>query len=288
MHVLVAGGTGFIGRSLCRVLDERGHTVTAASRTPDVAGLPASVETVTADITNPELVGVVNGHDAVVNLVALPSHTQPRGLSHEAVHLDGTRQLVRASEKTDVDRFVQMSALGVGSGVPAAYLEAKREAEHYVRESELRWVVYRPSVVFGDGCAFVPFIKRVMPPFVAPLPSGGSMRMQPIWVEDLAPLLAASVEDDRHEGQIYEIGGPEKLTFAETVTLICNSRAVVPIPIPLAAVAFWAADHLPLIPFGLDQYHLFKLDNTTMKNDVSTFGVSEDDLKTLGEYLAGE
>lgn len=288
MDVLVAGGSGFIGRSLCSALDERGHAVTAASRTPDVAGLPTSVETVAVDITQPDLAGVVDGHDAVVNLVALPSHTQPRGSSHEAVHLDGTRHLVRASEKTDVDRFVQMSALGVDSGVPAASLEAKREAEHYVRESDLRWVVYRPSVVFGDGCAFVPFIKQVIPPVVAPLPSGGTMRIQPLWVEDLTPMLADGVEDARHAGQIYRIGGPEKLTFAETVTLVCNSRAVVPIPMPLAAVAFWAADHIPLVPFGLDQYHLFKLDNTTVENDVSAFGVSEDDLKALGVYLAGE
>lgn len=98
MDVLIAGGTGFVGSSLCRVLHDRGHAVTAASRSPASEGLPAGVETVSLDVTSPDLAGVVDGYDAVVNLVALPSHTRPRGQSHDSVHRAGTRHLVRASE----------------------------------------------------------------------------------------------------------------------------------------------------------------------------------------------
>ncbi len=166
MKVLVAGGSGFVGRSLCRELLERGHAVTVASRTPDAAGVPAAVETVSIDVTEPPLEDAVAGHDAVVNLVALPSHVQPRDRSHESVHLDGTRHLVTASERAGVDRFVQLSGLGVESAVETAYFRAKRRAERVVRDSGLEWVIYRPSVVFGDGCAFVPFVERVAPPLL--------------------------------------------------------------------------------------------------------------------------
>lgn len=286
MDVLVAGGSGFIGQSLCRVLLDRGHAVTVASRTPGAAELPAAVEALAVDVTVPELDAVVDGHDAVVNLVALPSHVQSRGRSHEAVHFDGTRHLVAASERTGVDRFVQLSGLGVESGVETAYFRAKRRAERVVRDSDLEWVIYRPSVVFGDGCAFFPFLERVSLPLVTPLPGGGRTRLQPIWVEDLAPMLADGLEDDRHVGRCYEIGGPERLTLADVARQIRGGGVVVPIPMGLAAVAATVVDPLHWIPFGRDQYRVLGLDNTTSENDVTAFGVSPDSLRTLSAYLA--
>lgn len=285
MNVLVAGGAGFVGQSLCRVLGERGHDVTAASRSPDDGNLPAGVATTTLDVTEPDLTDVVAGHDAVVNLVALPAHTQPRHQTHEAVHRDGTEHLLRAGEATGVERFVQLSGLGLDDPVDTAYFRAKREAEALVRDSPLDWVIYRPSVVFGDGCAFVPFVRRVVPPLVAFLPGGGTMRIQPIWVGDLAPMLADGLEEDRHVGETYDIGGPERLTLAETVRQITGCRAVVPVPMALAAVSIAIAEALPFVPLGRDQYRALTLDNTVTENDVTAFGADEADLRTLGSYL---
>lgn len=284
MDVLVAGGTGFIGRALCRELDERRHTVTALSRSATSSGLPASVSTVAGDVTRPDLVGAVEGHDAVVNLVALPSHVS-MDRTHTTVHRDGTANLVAASEEAGVDRFVQMSALGVDDDVDTAYFRAKRDAESVVRESTLEWVVVRPSVVFGDGCAFLPFLERVVPPLVAPLPKGGRTRIHPIWVGDLAPVLADCVDGD-HARSVYEIGGSEALTLAETVREVCGTRRIVALPDPLAAAGFSIAELVPGIPFDRDQYRAFGLDNTTPENDVTVFGLDPDDLRTLQDYLA--
>lgn len=286
MEVLVAGGTGFVGRALCRVLDDRGHAVTAASRSPDQTLVPASVETVAMDVTDPSLEGIVDGHDAVVNLVDLPSHRQSSGPGHDAVHADGTRHLVAASEETGVQRFVQLSGLGVDSDVDTAYFRAKRTAEDVVQGSALSWVIYRPSVVFGDGCAIVPFLERVTTSVLAPLPGGGRLRMQPIWVGDLAPLLADGLEVDHHVGEVYEIGGSEVLTLADMVGLLREDPLVVPIPLPVAAVGFAIGAHLPGVPLGPDQYRVLTLDNTTADNDVAAFGVAESDLQTFEQYLS--
>jgi uncharacterized protein YbjT (DUF2867 family) len=285
MDVLVVGGSGFIGQSLCRVLDKRGHIVTAASRSPTAVELPGSVKTAVINVTQSDVSAVVDGHDVVVNLVALPSHYQPQRQSHEEVHREGTRHLVEASEETSVERFVQMSGLGVDENSHTAYFQAKRKAECIVREAAFDWVIYRPSVVFGDGCAFIPFIERIVPPLVAMLPGGGTMRLQPIWVEDLTPMLADGVDETCHTGAVYEIGGPEKLTLDETATQICGSIATVSLPMSLAAVGFSIADCVPGVPFGRDQYRVLKLDNTTAENDITAFGVSPDDLRTLDKYI---
>lgn len=283
MKVLVAGGTGFIGRVLCRILSRRGHDVTAAGRAPPAT--IGEVETTTLDVTEPDLTGAVDGHDVVVNLVALPSHVEPTGQSHDAVTRQGTQHLVTASEATGVDRFIQMSALGVDSDVETAYFAAKRSAERIVRNSELDWVIYRPSVVFGDGCAFLPFLRKLSAARVLPLPGGGQMRIQPIWVDDLGEMLADGVEDATHTGETYELGGPDVLTLAETVVLLRPNTVVLPLPMALSAVGASVLEYLPGIPIGRDQHRVQTLDNTVSSNDVIAFDVDERTLHSLYEYL---
>lgn len=287
MDVIVAGGTGFIGQSLCRVLTDRGHDVTALARAPSTDNVPDGVETVAADITEDDLIGPVTGHDAVVNLVALPSHVQPTTQTHDAVHVRGTQRLLQASEQAGVERFVQMSGLGVDTGIETAYFDAKRRAEQVVRESSLPWVIYRPSVVFGEGCGFFEFLESWLPPVVAPFPGGGEMRIQPIWVEDLTPMLADGIEREHHVGSTYTIGGPEKLTIRTVIELVCPDRTVLSVPMPVAEIALSLAERVPAIPLGNDQFRVLAHDNTVADNDIAAFGLEESALRTLSAYLDG-
>lgn len=183
VNVLVIGGTGFIGTPLARELADRGHTVAVLSRSPESATFPDTIETIGGDVTEYDsIVDAFEGQDVAINLVALSPLFEPSGdATHETVHLDGTRHVVRAAEEHDV-RIVQMSALGADPDGQTAYIRAKGRAEEVVRESSIEWVIVRPSVVFGDGGEFVSFTKTLTTPYVTGLPGGGSTRFQPIWV----------------------------------------------------------------------------------------------------------
>lgn len=292
MEILVAGGTGFIGTHLCRELDERGHDVTALARDPDQADLPEGVDAVVGDVTAIDsLSEPAQGQDAIVNLVSLSPLFKPKGGDemHSKIHLEGTRNLVDAANAAGVDRFLQMSALGADPDGPTAFIRAKGRAETVVRESSLGWTIIRPSVVFGEGGEFVPFTKLLAPPYLTPLPGGGKTRFQPIYVEDLMPILAEAVEGDEHVEQTYEIGGPEELTLAAVARIAhgADGRSVnvLPVPMAMAKVGLSIMDAIPGIPMGRDQYRSLQFDNTTDRNDVETFGVNESDLTTLSTYL---
>lgn len=287
MDVLVVGGTGFIGRQVCAELADRDHFVTAGARSPDPTVLPDGVEAAVLDVTAGVSAETVAGYDVVVNLVALPSHVQPHGQSHDAVTHRGTASLVEACETADVTRFVLMSALGVESPVDTAYMRAKRRAEGVVRDSDLEWVIFRPSVVFGYGCAFLPFLRRLSAPRLTPLPRGGRMRIQPMWVGDLALMVADGVVEDRHASMVYRLGGPDVLTLADTVKQVRPSAIVVPIPMPIAALGAGLCEVLPWVPIGRDQYRVHRIDNTVADNDVRAFGMGEPDLTSLEAYLEG-
>ena len=193
-----------------------------------------------------------------------------------------------AGERTGIDRFVQMSALGVESDVDTAYFRAKRQAERLVRESDLDWVVTRPSVVFGEGCAFVAFLRRFFTLGVAPLPGGGEIRLQPMWVGDLAPILADCATEAGHAGRTYPLGGPEVLTLAEVVRQVCDDPVVLPLPDSLARAAFTLAEAVPFVPFDRDQYRVFALENTVTEDALAAFGLEESSLRTVADYLSDQ
>ena len=308
MNTLIIGGTGFIGRHLSRELHDRGHDVTALSRSPDDEPLPDGVDTAMGDVTAYDSIeGAFEGQDVVVNLVALSPLFRPRGGNemHSRIHRDGTDNVVRAAETHDVHRIVQMSALGADPDGETAYIRSKGQAEQIVRESDLEWVIFRPSVVFGDGGEFIPYTKQLALPYVTPLPGGGKTRFQPIWVGDLVPMLADAAEadgsDDPHNGEIYEIGGPEVLTLAEIAELAhaVDGRPVdvVSIPMGVAGIGLKSLDLVPesvldAVPgvprMGSDQFRSLQIDNTTERNDVDAFDLKTSDLLAVSEYLNAE
>lgn len=322
MNVLVVGGTGFVGTHLCRELAERGHHVTALSRSPDGADLPPEVDRVAGEATAYDSIeGAFEGQDAVVFLVALSPLFKPKGgyERHFDVHLGGTENAVRAAEEHGVEKYVQMSALGADPNADTAYIRSKGEADRVVRESGLDWTIFQPSVIFGEGDEFVGFTKQLAPPYFTPLPGGGKSKFQPIWVGDIVEMLAMAIEGtdpeeeveaddeadaptpatrrvggdedstDPHVGQVYEIGGPDVWTLAEVARLAHAADGkpvnVYSIPMSLAGVGLKLLGNVPGAPLGGDQYRSLQFDNVTDDNAVDVFGFEESDLTTLPEYL---
>ena len=292
VNILLVGGTGFVGSALVRELIDRGQTVTVLARSPDASAVPTEVRTVAGDVTDYDSIeSAFVDQDVVVNLVALsPLYTPPGGNEmHERVHVGGTRNTVDAAETHGVGRVVQLSALGADPDGRTAYIRAKGEAETVVRESSPEWVLIRPSVVFGEGGEFVDFTTTLTTPYVTGLPGGGQTRFQPIWVGDLASMLAGAVTEEKHANRTYELGGPEVLTLADVARLVYRSRGkslrVIPIPMALAKVGLTLGGVVPGFPMGPDQYRSLTFDNTVTGNDVTAFGRSSSSLRTFGDYL---
>ncbi|MFB6133387.1 MAG: complex I NDUFA9 subunit family protein [Halanaeroarchaeum sp.] len=292
MDVLVTGGTGFIGTALCQELADRGHDVTALGRGSGDENVPSGVRFTAGDVTEYDSIeDAFQGMDVVVNLVALSPLFKPSGgdRMHEIVHFGGTKNVVAAAEAHDLDGIVQLSALGADPMGPTAYLRSKGEAERVVRDADIPWTIFRPSVVFGDGGEFVSFTRQLTTPYVTALPGGGSNRFQPIYRDDLVQMIATAVEDETHRGETYEVGGPDALSLAEVTRLVYEaagrSVSIVPLPMSLAKIGLSMADPVPFVPFGADQFRSLRLDNVPEHNDVGRFDLSTGDLTTFREYL---
>jgi uncharacterized protein YbjT (DUF2867 family) len=253
--VLLLGGTGFVGRSVCERLLERDTSMrlTVATRrlahAKSVQFLP-TVDPVECDVhDDAQLARLVAGHDAVVNLIAI---LHGSASDFERVHVRLARRLAAACSAAGVTRLVHVSALGVSADAPSNYLRSKAEAETILRAAQLELSVLRPSVIFGAGDSFLNLFAALQAVFpVMPL-TGVEARFQPVWVEDVSEALLRCLERRESIGQTYECAGPQVFTLGELVKIagrLCgHERRLVALPESIGKLQATAMELMPGTP----------------------------------------
>lgn len=258
-RVLVTGARGFVGRHAVSRLLSRGHRVRGLSRSPPSPGPSDRLEWWKGDVTDPRTIrGVAEGREAVLHLVGIAQARD--ATTFHRVHVEGTRNVLEEAARAGVERFVYVSAAGARPG-GSPFFRSKHEAEWEVMRSGRRHVIFRPSVVYGPGDHFTTALAsllRRLPVF--PVLTVGSLRLQPVAVEDVADALVQAVERPDIEDGVYELVGPEQLKFSKIVRVVARAldlrRPVVQLPRILAGPALWLAGRLglplPLSPEQLD------------------------------------
>jgi len=156
-RVVVVGGSGFVGRHLVGRLSAAGHEVVVPTRRREQAKhliLLPTVEVVESDVYDrAALARLLAGATAVVNLVGILNESGHTTFARS--HVELARILTVACAAAGVRRFLQMSALHADPGGPSQYQRSKGEAEAIVKASQLRWTIFRPSVIFGPEDSFL-------------------------------------------------------------------------------------------------------------------------------------
>jgi uncharacterized protein YbjT (DUF2867 family) len=256
MKVFLTGATGFVGSHLLRRLLRNGNEVRALARSSSVAAEAtpnsAKLKWIQGNVLSPSLDSAIAGCDAVVNLVGIIREQGKQ--TFEAVHHQATRNLVATACRTGVQIFLQMSALGARPHDASRYHISKFAAEEEVRRSGLRFVILRPSLIFGPGSAFLDQMIGVMRaiPLVRPVPGTGEYRFRPVHVDDVAECFVQSLSNSAARGQTIDLVGAEELTLEDITAEIAGHlgvhKTVVHIPIPLMKTAARLFSILPITP----------------------------------------
>ena len=270
-HVLVLGGTGFVGAALCEKLVERfgggDARIVVPSRRPARAKaiqmLP-TVELVAADVHDDvQLTRLLRRCDAVVNLVAILHGSEQ---AFDEVHVQLPRRLAQACATAGVRRIVHVSALGADAQAPSRYLRSKAAGEAALASPAIDLTVLRPSVIFGEGDRFLNLFARLQSVFpVMPL-AGAEARFQPVWVDDVALAIVRCLDDRTTIGETLECSGPEVYTLSQLVRLAgrCagHPRPVFGLPGPLARLQALMMELLPGEPLmSRDNLDSMRIDN---------------------------
>ena len=274
--VTVFGAAGFVGRAVVRHFARAGWRVRAGTRRPQQAGFLRTlgdlgqVVPVTADVRLPStLLPVVQEARAVVNLAGILS---PAGRqTFAAVHVEGTANAASAAAAAGAASFVHMSAIGADPSARSQYARTKGLGEQRALERFAGATVLRPSIVFGPEDQFFnrfAAVLRVAPGM--PVPGGGLVRLQPVYVDDVAAAVFRAATTHATGSHTYELGGPRTRSLMDILRWTreqVNRRCLlVPVPFALLWPQALLMECLPSPPLTRDQLRLLMVDNVVSGN----------------------
>jgi len=297
MRVALFGGTGFIGSYIIDQLIDKEHIPRMLVRNGSTEKSLSSnkCEIVNGDITDGDAIReVITGADAVIYTIGIIREFASKGITYEKLHFEGAIRCMDIAIEMEVKRFILMSANGVrpdGTG----YQKTKWMSEQYLKNTDLEWTIFRPSLIFGDPRGhdrpeFCTQLKKdlINLPFPAPLfhegllPfNAGSFTMSPIHVKTVADIFVSSIDKNNHYGETIELGGETELTWKEIIKIISNAcgKKKWALPAPVIAVKTVAAifDRFSWFPVTKDQLTMLVEGNTCD----STNYFSDNNLKPL-------
>ncbi|MEA2373748.1 MAG: hypothetical protein QOD53_211, partial [Thermoleophilaceae bacterium] len=234
--ILLTGATGNLGSALLRRLVASGERVRCLVRDPRGLGPErVRVQIALGDLAEPaSFRNALRGVDTVVHLAAA-IRDQPRA-SIEELNAVATLRLLRAAERTGVERFVFASAIGASLHAPARFFRAKALAEDAVAGSPLRTVILAPSIVYSPRDPWIRLLEHMSLLPAMPISGSGRARYQPIWADDAAAAVAAALSRNGQERARYDLAGPETLSYddmaRETLRALRRRRRLLHLPLP--------------------------------------------------------
>jgi NADH dehydrogenase len=236
--LLLTGATGSIGSRLLPLLLESGEDVRCLVREPRRLG-ERRVDVQIAlgdlgDMSDPHLVRqALRGVDTVIHLAATIRDQPPKRI--EELNGLATVRLLRAAERSGVQRFHFFSALDAFAAQRTRFFRAKWLAERAVDSSPLASTVFAPSIVYDHSDPWITLLRRFSFLPVLPVSGDGRARFQPIWAEDVARCVVAALAEAARPR--YELAGPETLTYDQMSDLVSRiagrPRPLVHVPLPL-------------------------------------------------------
>ena len=274
--VTIFGGSGFVGRYVARRMAKEGWRVRVAVRRPNEAlfvrpyGVVGQVEPIFANIRDDDSVrAVLMGSDVVVNCVGILSETGKNRF--DAVQAEGAGRIARIAAEEGAERLVHISAIGADADSNSDYARTKALGEAAVVDAFPTAMILRPSIVFGPEDAFFNRFAAMtrMGPILPVV--GADTKFQPVYVDDIAQAAVKGILGTS-EGGIYELGGPEVLSFRDMMQtmldVIRRRRLVLNVPFFVARLMGSSLDLVQTLSFGLIKNGLLTRDQAVqLAND---------------------
>ncbi len=221
VSIAILGANGFIGRNSCRFFSDAGFNVLGLVRDPSKeeavrinGGQPRVIDYKNINSLSDSLTRI----DVVLDLVG--SGWQTPHETYEESNIITTRNIVRACQERNVRKFIYNSGLGVRESNSNAYFVSRFLAEKEILETKLDYTIFRPSYIIGaDDLLFLRHSKQIKSGLVNVYGSG-KYRMQPISINDVLTIYQKTIENEKHYRKIYDLIGPEVITFLQYIDMI--------------------------------------------------------------------
>lgn len=228
MKILLTGANGYIGTRLLPVLLENNHEVVCMVRDPrrfaHESDFDDKVKIITGDLLNPEsLKSIPNDIDACYYLV----HSMSGGGADFAdLEHQSAVNFVDAIKQTNCKQIVYLTGI-VNDEALSKHLSSRLAVEDELKNSGISYTILRAAIIIGSGSASFEIIRDLsekLPVMVAP--KWVRTRCQPIGIRDVLAYLSGVLGNDHAFNQIFDIGGPDILSYKQMLLLYSRSRGL--------------------------------------------------------------
>ena len=233
-RILLTGATGYVGGRLLAALERRGVPVRCFARRPEAlrARAAPSTEVAAGDALDAGAVArALEGMDAAYYLIHSMGGEDFAARDREAARIFG-----EAAREGGVRRIIYLGGLGASAGSLSEHLRSRQETGEILRQSGVPVVELRASIVLGSGSLSFEMIRALVERLpVMICPRWVAVEAQPIAVEDVIAYLAGALDLPAGAERIYEIGGPDRVTYGDLMREYARQRRLkrLLIPVPL-------------------------------------------------------
>jgi len=233
-RILLTGATGYVGGRLLAALERDGRAVRCLARRPEFLRQRAgpSTEVVAGDVLDPAtLPAALQGIDTAFYLV----HSMGASESFEDADRRAAQNFAHAAREAGVRRMVYLGGLGQGSEL-SPHLDSRQQVGQILRQSGVPTIELRASIILGSGSMSFDMIRALVENLpVMITPSWVATLTQPIGIEDVIAYLREAIDLPLADGAIFEIGGPDRVSYRDLMQEYARQRGLrrLLIPVPL-------------------------------------------------------
>ncbi len=233
--VLLTGATGYVGGRLLPGLAQRGYRVRCLTRRPESLKhrVDENVEVVAGDVLQPEtLVGVFDGVQSTYYFV----HSMGATKDFEKEDQEAAANFAEAADRAGVRQIIYLGGLGNPDHNLSKHLRSRQETGDILRSSSARVIEFRASIIIGSGSLSFELIRTLVERLpVMICPKWVRVLAQPIAVEDVLEYLLAALGLSDHDSHIFEIGGPDQVSYGQIMKEYARQRGLrrLMIPVPV-------------------------------------------------------
>lgn len=238
--ILIAGATGYVGGRLLRILEEQGARVRCMARQPAYLNKISeeSTEVVKGDVLDAQsMLSALDGVHTAFYLI----HSMGTNKDFEEQDRAGAENFAAACRQNGVKRVVYLGGLGDESEQLSKHLRSRHEVGRILREKADALVIeFRASIIIGSGSLSFDLVRALVRKLPVMLwPKWVSMEASPIAIEDLLQYLTEAIDVELRESQIFEIGGPDKISYGGIMKEYAEQRGLKRYAIPVPFLSPW-------------------------------------------------
>ncbi len=271
-RILLTGATGYVGGRLLGVLEARGLALRCLARNPEYLAnrVATTTEVVLGDVFDrASLDAALSGVHTAYYLV----HSMGSGRDFQDGDRVAAENFAAAARQAGVQRIVYLGGLGDG-GELSKHLQSRQEVGRILRGSGVPTLEFRASIVIGSGSLSFEMIRALVEKLpVMITPRWVRIEAQPIAIEDVVAYLAGALDLPNGESVVFEIGGADRVSYAQIMREYARQRKLrrlmIPVPVLTPALSsLWLGLVTPLYA-RVGRKLVDSLRNPTVVNDAS-------------------